>query len=307
MPVLEALGRLGSQPEGDRLVTALRQAAPTWLLHLPLLTPTWQPLESHGAQSTRAQMQRELVDALTLFAAEEPLVLVFEDLHWSDPATTDLLTYIARRRGPGRWLVIGTYRPGDLAMQHHPLYKRVQALSAQGWCQVLDLTPLTVADIAAYVSQQLHGPVAPELPQLLQQRSGGNALFVVNALAYLLEHHGVQRHRGRWTIPDEKLELLAEVPGDVRQLIVGQIETLPLQAQHLLETASVAGDEFAVAAVAEVLSLPIEKAEMQYSIIARAGRMLEETGLATWPDGTISSRYRFRHTIYRQVSSPARK
>ena len=66
LPVLDALGRLGRGPDGARLVTTLRQVAPTWLAQLPAL---WQPDDlaalPHTLQSTtRARMLRELVDAL---------------------------------------------------------------------------------------------------------------------------------------------------------------------------------------------------------------------------------------------------
>ncbi len=293
MPVLEALGRLGRKPGGERLVAALHRAAPTWLPHLPLLFPD---APHHAHDTIPVRMQRELVDALALLAAQSPLVLVFEDLHWSDTATADLLTYIARRREASQLLVIGTYRPADLALENHTLHERIQDLWAHELCQVHTLPPLTEADVAAYVSQRLKGPAAPELIPLLHECSGGNALFMVNALTCLLEQHGVQQHHGYWTISTEKLAAFMDIPAGVRQLISRQIEMLPLRAQLMLEIASIAGDEFAVAAVATVLSRPVETVERQCAAIARMGYILEATGLATWPDGMISSRYLFRHT-----------
>ncbi len=59
---------------------------------------------------TPAQMLRELTDALEVLTATRPLVLVLEDLHWSDRATLAWLAYLAKRRDPARVLILGTYR-----------------------------------------------------------------------------------------------------------------------------------------------------------------------------------------------------
>ncbi len=61
--------------------------------------------------ATRERMLREMAEAVEALTAQAPLVLVLEDLHWSDSATLDLLAFLARRREPARLLLIGTYRP----------------------------------------------------------------------------------------------------------------------------------------------------------------------------------------------------
>src|SRR6185369_15944089 len=94
LPVLEALGRLGRAPGGERMVELLKRYAPTWLLQLPALLHDADVDAVHRRTqgATRERMLRELPEALEAIAAEAPLVLVLEDLHWSDQATTDLLS-----------------------------------------------------------------------------------------------------------------------------------------------------------------------------------------------------------------------
>ena len=115
LPVLEALGATGAASAGgERLVQVLKQHAPTWLVQLPALL-TDQELEAvqrRAQGATRERMLRELVEALDALGRDAPLVLVLEDLHWSDSATIDLLAMLARRREASRLLVLGTYRPG---------------------------------------------------------------------------------------------------------------------------------------------------------------------------------------------------
>src|SRR5262249_23786111 len=109
LPILEALGRLCREPEGASLVTVLRQSAPSWLLHLPVLVAAeaGEPLECLVSGVTPARMLRELAEALEVLTATRPLVLVLEDLHWSDHATLEWLAYVVRRRDPARLLLLG--------------------------------------------------------------------------------------------------------------------------------------------------------------------------------------------------------
>ena len=64
--------------------------------------------------ATQERMLREMAEAVAVMAAERPLILVLEDLHWSDYATLDLIAWLARRQEPARLLVLGTYRPADV-------------------------------------------------------------------------------------------------------------------------------------------------------------------------------------------------
>ena len=87
-----------------------------------LLSETSVEAVQRRAQGASAErMLRELVEALEALTRDAPLVLLLEDLHWSDSATIDLLGMLARRREPARLLVLGTYRPADVAGAAHPL------------------------------------------------------------------------------------------------------------------------------------------------------------------------------------------
>jgi DNA-binding winged helix-turn-helix (wHTH) protein len=85
LPLLDALGRLGRGPDGRALVEILHQYAPTWLAQLPALCglADLEALQRTVQGTTRARMLRELVEALEVLTAAQPLVLVLEDLHWA--------------------------------------------------------------------------------------------------------------------------------------------------------------------------------------------------------------------------------
>jgi predicted ATPase len=73
----------------------LRQHAPAWLLELPSLLPPEERerLRQEVAGATRERMLREMAEAIEAIAADQPLILVLEDLHWSDFSTVDLVAY----------------------------------------------------------------------------------------------------------------------------------------------------------------------------------------------------------------------
>src|SRR5262249_2272272 len=125
LPVLSALGQLCRAPDHAHFRTFLEQYAPIWLAQMPVLLSTaeQEALQRGPLGATRERMLRELAEALEHLTAEQPLVLVLEDLHWSDYATLDFLAFVARRCEPARLLVIGTYRPVEVIMREHPLWR----------------------------------------------------------------------------------------------------------------------------------------------------------------------------------------
>jgi DNA-binding winged helix-turn-helix (wHTH) protein len=134
LPFLEALRQLGQGPARDAVRAVLRQYAPMWLAHLPGLV-TEAELERlqgrlHGL--TPARMLRELAEALEVLTADQLLVLVLEDLQWSDRSTVECLAYLAQRPPPAKLLVLGTYRPVEVLLQGHPLRGLVQELCGRG-------------------------------------------------------------------------------------------------------------------------------------------------------------------------------
>jgi predicted ATPase/DNA-binding winged helix-turn-helix (wHTH) protein len=304
LPVLEALGRLGRGPKGAPLVAVLRQYAPSWLVHLPtLLTPEdRERLEHTTSGVTPARMLRELAEALEVLTAVSPLVLVLEDLHWSDRATLEWLAYVVRRRDPARLLILGTYRPVDVIVHAHALRAIIAELRQHPQYAELVLDSLSAAATAAYLRQRCRAEFIPHgLPQLLHQRTGGNPLFLV-AMVDELGRQGLLETAGDASGSQGALAVLSEViPTSLRQYIEQHLEQLSEADQVLLEAASVAGSTFAVAAVAAGSAQAPETLEARCTALARQGRFIRASGTETWPDGTITACYQFLHALYHEV------
>jgi DNA-binding winged helix-turn-helix (wHTH) protein len=116
-PVLEALGQcVRDAGGGGSVIHTLAKQAPTWLIQFPSLIKAEQreALQKEILGATRERMVREICEAMEALTAQDPLVLILEDLHWVDPSTLDFISALARRRGPAKLLLVGTYRPADV-------------------------------------------------------------------------------------------------------------------------------------------------------------------------------------------------
>ena len=303
LALLDAFGQLSRGPAGPALRAVLRRYAPLWLVQLPGLVSEaeLERVQRQVQGATPARMMRELAEALAVLTADTPLVLVLEDLHWSDSATVECLAYLAQRREPARLLVLGTYRPVEMVLQAHPLRGLIQELCGRGQAVDLRLECLSAADVAAYVAGRLGGPVAASLAAFIFERTDGNALFMVNMVDYLVAQGEVVRRAGEWRLREEAETQGASIPEGLRQLLTRRIEALPPEDRQVLEVASVVGREFAVAAVAASLQCPVADVEARCEALAAQHHFLNDTGVAVWPDGTRGGSYCFQHVLYQQV------
>jgi predicted ATPase len=322
LPVLEALGRLCRGTGGDCLIALLNHHAPTWLVQMPALlgAPELEVLQRKTQGATRERMLRELAEALEAITAEHPLILVLEDLHWSDPSTLDLLSVVARRTEAARLLVIGAYRPVDVIMREHPLKTVKAELQLHQHCQELALEPLSEAQVAEYLvrrweelSRDCEGveqePLAyacssdslDVLARLIHQRTEGNPLFVVSVVDDLMTRGVVVQTARGWELQGDAVDIENRIPDTIRQLMNLQRNRLTSAEQQTLAAASVVGLEFSAAAVAAALTTETAEIERQCEHLAEQHHWLRRLGVDAWPDGTLAARYGFVHAVYQQA------
>lgn len=301
LPVLEAVGRLARDDASGEVDRVLRRHAPTWIAQLPALD------EAHATPpgtASPARMLREMADALEVLTRDRPLVLVLEDLHWSDVSTIDLIAYVARRRQPARLLLIGTFRPADALVSDHPLWKAKQDLLSQRQCAELAVPPLTLADVQAYVDGRFAGAARDQMRRLatsLHERTDGNALFVVDVVNDLVAQETLVWRDGRWQVQGSIAQATSRVPAGVRELIGDRLQRLTPAMRTALEVASVVGDEFDVATVATALERDAAAIDELFETLAAQGMLIDDAGIAAARDGVVAGRYRFLHALYRHV------
>ena len=306
LPVLDAVGRLYRGAHGERFLPLLRQYAPSWLLQLPtLLSPEDRsPLQQELAGTSPERMLREMAEALEILTAETPLVLVLEDLHWSDYSTLDLIRLLAQRNEPTRLLLIGSYRPEEAILNEHPVRMLKQELlqCQQGTETLLEF--LTPRILGEYIIQRFPAQESAALQQLAQaidRHTDGHPLFMVMVADYLEQERLLEPLVAQLAASVEKPKITLGLPEGLRQLIELQFKRLPEEYQQLLEAASVAGTEFTVNALAAGLDSQIDRVEGARAQLDQQGQFVRETGVIEWADGTLSAHYAFRHALRQQV------
>jgi DNA-binding winged helix-turn-helix (wHTH) protein/predicted ATPase len=304
LPLIGALGRLCQQPGAEHLVHVFAQHAPIWLAQFPALLSREQSntLGLKVVEATAARMLRELAEVLAALSMERPLVLVLEDLHWSDTATVEVLAYLARRREAAHLLILGTYRPADVVVGGHPLRGLRQELLAHELCKELRLELLSQNEVEEYVTQRLdENPFAAELSPLIYQRTEGNALFVVNVVEYLLRLGLIKQIGDQGLTAEVVVAIETELPEGLQHLILKEIEGLSPEEQRVLEAASVVGLSFTAAEVAAADQSEEVRIEAMCDSLVRQQRLIEARRSEEWPDGTITAGYQFLHAVYQQV------
>ena len=306
LPILEALGRLGREPAGERFVAVLRQYAPSWLVQMPGLVPpsAWESLQRTASGATQPRMLREITEALDVLTTEHPLVLVLEDLHWSDLSTLAWLAYVARRPDPARFLLLGTYRPVDAIIRTHPIRTVMMELTQHQQGVELLLDYLSAGDVATYCRQQLREPsLSAALTPVLHQRTRGHPFFLVTIVEEMRRQGLLHEEAVGGDIASAVGTIRSAVPQSLRHMIEQQLYQVHPEDQGLLEAASLAGRTFSAAAVAAAVHQATEDIEARLSMLAHHGRFIQACGLAEWPDGTVAAAYRFLHDLYGETLS----
>lgn len=305
LPVLEALEHLARQAGTAAFVDTFERYAPSWLAHLPWLA---REVGARGARRTSAdatpqRMLRELAHALDVLSARKTVVLWLEDLHWSDPSSLDVVSFLAGRRDAARLLVIGSLRPGDGLAGAAALRALVLRLTQRGQAQELALQPLDPDAIERYLGLRFGG--APEMPidalaSFVHRRTEGNALFAVSMVDDLVRRGELVESGGRWRLRAGMAGLEAQLPESLRRLVHDQVERLSGADRRVVEAAAVVGASFNTAAAAAALDADSADIDERCAALAQQGRLFEPQPSVSWPDGTVSAGFRFLHALYWQ-------
>jgi DNA-binding winged helix-turn-helix (wHTH) protein/tetratricopeptide (TPR) repeat protein len=304
LPLIGALNECCRRPDGASLLTSIREHAPTWLAQMPgFLGEADRAAFQHEVfGATRERMLREFADLMEHLAVTRPWVIILEDLHWSDFATVDVLSRLARRDRKASILVLATYRPMEVAVGGHPVRAVHQDLRIHGHATELPLDRLTGTDVERYLSLRFNSAdFARELVERIFARTGGHPLFVSSLLDHLVAQGALVEHESGWRLVSEDAASHDSMPRDLEGMIKQQIDHLTVDERCLLEVASAAGAEFSALHIAGALDLPVLDVEQMCEDLARTDRVIVVAGMTEWPNGGVSGRYAFKHALYQEI------
>ncbi len=209
LPVLEALDSLQRNEHLGSLSRLIRALAPSW--YAQLMPPTENDssaarLAAETSGGSQERLKREIASLLEEVGRIQPVILWFDDVHWADPSTTDLIGYLARRLDNSRLLIVATGRPSEFAQLRHPFLPLKLDLVSRGLCREITPSVLDEAAIERYIALQFPEHAFPAgLARLIHQRTEGNPLFMAEAVRDLRRRQVVQQKDGRWVMTDESV------------------------------------------------------------------------------------------------------
>ena len=301
-PVLEALGRLLKESTSLEFARLLAAQAPTWLVQFPSAAKAIEDekLELTIVGAGRERMLREICESLESYTREKTLLLVLEDLHWSDRSTLDFVAAVARRREKAPLMVLATYRPVEVILSNHPLRQLKSELCTHGQGTELALELLTTDAIREYLTSRCSASIAEALVDAVQHKSDGNPLFVVASMEQLISE-GIVVCDDDWRLAGTAEQVRAIVPDSLIEVIQKQIEQATEPEREILTAASVVGHAFSAALVAAGLGKDASQIEDSCDSLARRHLLLRRAGVEETPDGQVSGLFRFVHALHRDA------
>ena len=250
------------------------------------------------AQATIRELNRESIQSRTFevffelvckLAEEEPLCLVFEDLHWADEATLELIESMLGITDETSVALFFLYRPerdhgswrlGERARQRYPHRYRE-----------IEVRPLPADSSRVLVSHAADGELPESVAELLAERSGGNPFFLEEAIRDLIERGALERRNGGWQLAVGVDELA--IPAAVQGTLQARLDRLDRPTRDVLSLAAVIGRTFGL----PLLELLVPKDELTQALTE-----LQRLDLIVEKRRRPNPEYRFRHGLVQEVA-----
>jgi tetratricopeptide (TPR) repeat protein len=218
------------------------------------------------------QEQNRLFEAVSQFminiSQENPLLVVLDDLQWTDPSSLLLMHYFARGVQKTPLLLLGAYRSTDIDAKH-PLTPILTELNRERLPQSVSLKRLSIDDISEMIRQMLEQDDVPaEFCRMVYEKTRGNPFFAEEVIKSLKEEDVIYREKNRW-----KIREIAgiEFPETVKSLIEARTGRLDDEQQNVLTMASLVGNDFTFEALQAIIGLEEDKLRKIVDELLRTG------------------------------------
>ncbi|MBV7331300.1 AAA family ATPase [Chloroflexi bacterium TSY] len=275
-----------------------------WLLRLKRLVE-----QKRLGAATRIQQSHLFEQCTTLLcgmATRQPLLLILDDLHWVDSSSAELLFHLARRLAGSRILLVGTYRPEDVAHgrngEPHPLTlvtSELKGLYGDVWISLNRLSEEARRRFVDLLIGSEPNHLDENFRQALFRQTSGHALFTVELLRDMQERGDlVQDENGCWII-QANLDW-ASLPAKVEGIIERRIERLTDELRESLTIASVEGEDFTAEVIARIQAVEVRDLVRRLSTdLVRRHRLVRDQGVKRLSRQRLSL-FRFRHNLFQQ-------
>ena len=225
----------------------------------------------------------EVIRLFTLKGSEiRPLITAYEDLHWADKSSEEVLKFILESIPAARVLMIFTYRP-----------EFVHTWGGKSYHNQVNLNRLSNRETLSMVKNLLGAKdISDDLEELILEKSEGVPLFIEEFIRSLWDLNIIEEKNQRYGLSKDLKEVT--IPSTIQGVIMARVDSLPERAKDVLQTGSVIEREFSYELIKSVTGIP-EKELLSNLSILKESELLYERGI--YPD----SNYIFKHALTRDV------
>jgi tetratricopeptide (TPR) repeat protein len=252
------------------------------------------------------QEQNRLFEAVSQFitniSQENPLLVILDDLQWTDPSSLLLLHYLARGVQKTPLLLLGAYRSTDIDAKH-PLSPVLTELKRERLPLSVSLKRMSLDEISEMIQQILEqDDVPPEFCQMVYEKTGGNPFFAEEVVESLKEEGIIYREGKKWKFKEvSKIEF----PESVKNVLKARFSRLDGECQSLLTLASFVGNDFTLEAMSALTGIEENKLLELMDRLLKTGLIKEREvrgeGVCSFADILV------RDVVYEEVSLLKRK
>jgi tetratricopeptide (TPR) repeat protein len=194
---------------------------------------------------------------LARHAKTAPTLLSIEDLQWADPSSIALMHYIGRNTKDSGLLILGTYRPEDVASEDgkgHPLIGTMQLMDREDLLEKMDLARLPEESIDEFLTSMLQKiDFTDDFKKKIYKETEGNPLFVIELIKFLVDESIIQNIDGTWKLTKPLEE--GTIPSKVLSVISRRLDRVEKEDRKALDYASVIGEVFDSTLLADILEM----------------------------------------------------
>jgi predicted ATPase len=252
------------------------------------------------------QEQNRLFEAVSQFitniSQENPLLVILDDLQWTDPSSLLLLHYLARGVQKTPLLLLGAYRSTDIDSKH-PLSPVLTELRRERLPLSVSLKRMSLEEISEMIEQILkQDDVPPEFCRMVYEKTRGNPFFAEEVVESLKEEGIIYREDKKWKFKEvSKIEF----PESVKIVLKARFNRLDDECQNVLTMASFVGNDFTLEALSALTGIEENKLLELMDRMLKTGLIKEREvrgeGVCSFADILV------RDMVYEEVSLLKRK
>jgi class 3 adenylate cyclase len=297
LPFVEALRQYVAERPPEALARELDDGGAEVAKLVPELLqrlPGTRAASQLPAEQERHRLFESVCGLLSRAAAETPLVLVLDDLHWADRPTLLLLRHLLRRLGESALVVLGTYRDVDLD-RRHPLSEMLAELRRERLYRRILLRGFSAGEVhmllEALARQELRADELG-LATAMHRETEGNPFFIEEVVRHLVETGTLTRRDGRWAGTASISDI--GIPEGIREVLGRRLARLSEATNRVLGHAAALGREFEFAVLGRMVGLDDDALLAAIEEALAAHVVVEVRGRST-------PTYAFTHALVRQT------